>query len=47
MKKQTKKLTLAKETVQTLEAGSLEAVAGGASFRPSCQFICLSNQTFC
>lgn len=48
MKKQTKKLTLAKDTVQKLETDSLEAVAGGAwSLENSCQFICLSNRTLC
>ena len=42
MKKPMKKLTLAKETVQTLEAKGLEEVRGMASFNPTCQFICLS-----
>ena len=52
MKKQMKKLALAKETVQRLESVNLEVAAEGVlgmawSFENSCQFICLSNRTLC
>ena len=52
MKKQMKKLALAKETVQRLESVNLEVAAEGVvgmawSLENSCQFICLSNRTFC
>jgi hypothetical protein len=45
MKKQMKKLTLAKETVQSLESVGLEGVAAAASVQQTCQFICLTIRT--
>lgn len=40
MKKTLKKLTLAKETLQSLDSGKLEGVAGGASEDTRCRSWC-------
>jgi hypothetical protein len=48
MKKQMKKLALAKETVKSLDSVSLDEVAAAASVQQTCQFICLTIRTnFC
>jgi hypothetical protein len=40
MKKTLKKLTLAKETLQSLDSGKLEGVAGGDSENTRCRSVC-------
>ena len=47
MKKLSKKLKLAKETLRNLEAESLENVLGAATERSVCVTICATNCTTC
>jgi len=47
MKKLSKKLTLAKETLRNLEAESLENVLGAATARTVCATRCATNCVTC
>jgi hypothetical protein len=40
MKSKARKLTLNRETLATLEARSLRAIAGGGSYEGSCNWVC-------
>jgi hypothetical protein len=47
MKKLSKKLKLAKETLRSLESESLETVLGAATERSACETNCGSRCTIC
>ena len=47
MKKKTKKLVLAKETVRSLEHSALQRIAGATDYSVSCEWYCLGTWASC